>query len=185
MLEGSSKMFIDQAKIQVRAGKGGDGVVHFRREKYVPRGGPDGGDGGKGGDVILEVVPTLNTLSSFRHQTRYRAEDGANGAKQNMTGHSGADLVIPVPPGTMVIDDDSQEVLGDLVAPGSAWWWHTAGAAGRGNTHFTNAVHQAPRIAGTRRAAGGTQSTPGAEIDRRYSASSACPTPANPLSWRR
>jgi GTP-binding protein len=147
MLESSNRMFIDQAKIQVRAGKGGDGVVHFRREKYVPRGGPDGGDGGKGGDVILEVVPTLNTLSSFRHQTRYRAEDGANGAKQNMTGRSGADLVISVPPGTIVINDDSQEVLGDLVAPEQRLVVARGGRGGRGNTHFANAVHQVPRVA--------------------------------------
>ena len=84
-------MFIDQAEIQIRSGKGGDGVVHFRREKYVPRGGPDGGDGGRGGDVILEVKPTLNTLSTFRHQARYHAQDGLNGAKQNMTGRSGED----------------------------------------------------------------------------------------------
>jgi GTPase len=140
-------MFIDQAKIHVRAGRGGDGVVHFRREKYVPRGGPDGGDGGKGGDVILEVVATLNTLSSFRHQTRYQAEDGANGAKQNMTGRSGADLVISVPPGTIVINDDSQEVFGDLVAPAQRLVVARGGRGGRGNTHFANAVHQAPRIA--------------------------------------
>jgi GTPase len=147
MSESCNYMFIDQAKIQVRAGKGGDGVVHFRREKYVPRGGPDGGDGGKGGDVILEVVPTLNTLSSFRHQTRYRAEDGAKGAKQNMTGRSGADLVISVPPGTIVIDDDSQELLGDLVAPAQQLLVARGGRGGRGNSHFANAVHQAPRVA--------------------------------------
>jgi GTP-binding protein len=140
-------MFIDQAKIQVRAGKGGDGVVHFRREKYVPRGGPDGGDGGKGGDVILEVVPTLNTLSSFRHQARYQAEDGANGAKQKMSGRSGTDLIVPVPPGTVVIDDDSQEVLGDLVAAEQRLVVAHGGRGGRGNVHFANAVRQAPRIA--------------------------------------
>jgi GTP-binding protein len=140
-------MLIDQAKIRVRAGKGGDGMLHFRREKYVPRGGPDGGDGGKGGDVILEVVPTLNTLSSFRHQTGYRAEDGANGAKQNMTGRSGADLVISVPPGTIVMDDDNQEVLGDLVEPGQQLLVARGGRGGRGNTHFANSVHQAPRVA--------------------------------------
>ena len=75
-------MFMDQVEIYVQAGKGGDGSVHFRREKYVPRGGPDGGDGGKGGDVVLEVIPTLNTLSSFRHKTKFRAQDGGNGAKQ-------------------------------------------------------------------------------------------------------
>src|SRR5512143_941495 len=107
-------MFIDQAIIYIRSGKGGDGVVHFRREKYVPFGGPDGGNGGRGGDVVLQVVPTLNTLSAFRHQSRFIALDGSNGAKQDKTGRSADELVIPVPPGTIVIDNDSDEVLGDL-----------------------------------------------------------------------
>ena len=108
-------MFIDEAKIFVRSGKGGDGMVHFRREKYVPRGGPDGGDGGRGGDVILKVLPTLNTLVAFRHTSRFLAQNGGNGAKQNMTGRSAEDMVIYVPPGTIVYDDKSGEVLGDLV----------------------------------------------------------------------
>jgi GTP-binding protein len=140
-------MFIDEAEIFVRSGKGGDGVVHFRREKYVPYGGPDGGDGGKGGDVILEVVPTLNTLSPFRHQTRFLAEDGRNGAKQNMTGRSGQDLIIPVPPGTIVYAADTGEVLGDLVAAGQRLTVAVGGRGGRGNTHFKNSRNQAPRIA--------------------------------------
>jgi GTP-binding protein len=140
-------MFIDEAKIIVRSGKGGDGMVHFRREKYVPRGGPDGGDGGKGGDVILEVAPTLNTLVAFRHTTRFQAEDGRNGAKQNMTGRSAEDLVIPVPPGTIVFDDASGEALGDLVEAGQRLVVATGGRGGRGNTHFANSTHQVPRIA--------------------------------------
>ncbi|HEX7974973.1 MAG TPA: GTPase ObgE, partial [Anaerolineales bacterium] len=140
-------MFIDEAKIHVRSGKGGDGAIHFRREKYVPRGGPDGGDGGKGGDVVLEVQPTLNTLSAFRHQARYRAQDGRNGAKQNMTGRSADDLVIAVPPGTIVYDDSSGEVLGDLVEPGQRLVVAVGGKGGRGNTHFANSVRQTPRIA--------------------------------------
>jgi GTP-binding protein len=140
-------MFIDQAQIFVKAGKGGDGMVHFRREKFVPRGGPDGGDGGKGGDVILEVVPTLNTLSAFRQQTRFKASDGANGAKQNMTGRSGEDLVIPVPPGTIVYDDPSGAVLADLVEHGERWVAARGGRGGRGNTHFASAVRQVPRTA--------------------------------------
>ena len=82
--------------------KGGDGIVHFRREKYVPHGGPDGGDGGRGGDIIFEVVPTLNTLSAFRHQTGFKAEDGRKGGRSNRTGRSGKSIVIPVPPGTLV-----------------------------------------------------------------------------------
>lgn len=140
-------MFIDEVVIHVRSGKGGDGVVHFRREKYVPFGGPDGGDGGKGADVILEVVPTLNTLSAFRHQSRYRAPDGANGAKQNMTGRSGVDLVIPVPPGTIVFDHSSGQVLGDLTLPGQRLVVAKGGRGGRGNTHFANSVNHVPRIA--------------------------------------
>src|SRR3970040_2190271 len=100
-------MFIDEARIQVVSGKGGDGAVHFRREKYVPFGGPDGGDGGKGGDVILEVVPTLNTLSKFQHQQSFKAEEGRKGGGSKKTGKSGQDLVIPVPPGTVIYDDDT------------------------------------------------------------------------------
>ena len=140
-------MFIDQAEIQVRSGKGGDGVIHFRREKYVPRGGPDGGDGGKGGDVILEVKPTLNTLAYFRHQSRYHAQDGANGAKSNMTGRSGEDLVIFVPPGTVIYNSDTDEVLGDLVQPGQRLIVAKGGRGGRGNARFANSVNQVPRIA--------------------------------------
>jgi GTP-binding protein len=140
-------MFIDQVEIFVRAGKGGDGVVHFRREKYVPRGGPDGGDGGKGGDIILEVIPTLNTLSTFRHQTRFSAQDGSNGGKQNMTGRSGEDLVIPVPPGTIVYDAESGDAIGDLVEPEQRLVVSRGGRGGRGNARFASAVHQAPRTA--------------------------------------
>ena len=140
-------MFIDQALIYVRSGKGGDGVVHFRREKYVPFGGPDGGDGGKGGDVILEVRPTLNTLYAFRHQTKFRAQDGANGAKQNMTGRSGGDLIIQVPPGTIVYDAGSGELLGDLVNPEQQLLVATGGRGGRGNSRFATARNQAPRVA--------------------------------------
>lgn len=140
-------MFIDQALIYVRSGKGGDGAVHFRREKYVPFGGPDGGDGGKGGDVILEVRPTLNTLYAFRHQTKFRAKDGANGAKQNMTGRSGGDLIIQVPPGTIVYDAESGELLGDLVDPEQRLLVATGGRGGRGNSRFATARNQAPRVA--------------------------------------
>src|SRR4030065_1911210 len=111
-------MFIAAAVIKVLSGKGGNGAVHFRREKYVPRGGPDGGDVGRGGDVILEVISTLNTLSLFRHQTRFAAQDGARGARSNMTGRSAEDLVIHVPPGTIVYEEPSGAVIGDLVDAG-------------------------------------------------------------------
>ncbi len=140
-------MFIDEAIIQVRSGKGGDGVVHFRREKYVPRGGPDGGDGGKGGDVILEVEPTLNTLSSFRYQSKFRAEGGKNGAKQKMSGRSGEDLVIAVPPGTIVYVDQTGETLGDLIEAGQRLVVASGGRGGRGNARFATARNQAPRLA--------------------------------------
>lgn len=140
-------MFLDQAVIIVRAGKGGDGVVHFRREKYVPFGGPDGGDGGKGGDVYLEVVPTLNTLSSFRHKSRFQAQDGVRGGKQNMTGRSGEDLFIKVPPGTIVYDDETGETLGDLTQAEQRMLVAKGGRGGRGNARFTSSRNQAPRQA--------------------------------------
>lgn len=140
-------MFLDEAEILVRSGKGGDGVVHFRREKYVPFGGPDGGDGGKGGDVYLEVKPTLNTLSTFRHQSRYLAEDGGKGAKQNMTGRSGEDLVIFVPPGTVVYDAIAGETLGDLTEAGQRLLVVSGGRGGRGNARFATSRNQAPRVA--------------------------------------
>jgi len=146
-------MFIDQVEIHVKSGKGGDGVVHFRREKYVPRGGPDGGDGGKGGDVILEVQPTLNTLN-FRHKERFVAEEGRPGAKQNMYGRSGEDLVIHVPPGTVVYEiiDDGRDgatpsLLGDLTQPGQRLTVCKGGRGGRGNTHFKSSTNQVPRTA--------------------------------------
>ncbi|MFL7870810.1 MAG: GTPase ObgE [Anaerolineales bacterium] len=148
-------MFIDQVEIFVKSGKGGDGVVHFRKEKYVPRGGPDGGDGGKGGDVVLEVKPTLNTLN-FRHKERFVAEDGRPGAKQNMYGRSGDDQVIYVPPGTVVyeIPDENMgaetsplQLLGDLTEPGQRLTVCKGGRGGRGNTHFKSSTNQVPRTA--------------------------------------
>jgi GTP-binding protein len=140
-------MFIDQAEIYVLSGRGGDGVVHFRREKYIARGGPDGGDGGKGGDVVFEVLSTLNTLYNFRHKTRFRAKDGLRGGKQNMTGRSGEDLIVHVPPGTIVYDADSGEAIGDLVEPGQRLVVAHGGRGGRGNARFSSAVRQTPRVA--------------------------------------
>jgi GTPase len=152
-------MFIDQAEIHVQSGKGGDGAVHFRREKYVPRGGPDGGDGGKGGSVYLEVLPTLNTLSSFRQKRRFKANDGRNGSKQNMTGRTAEDLIIHVPPGTLVYDPKTGELMGDLVEPGQRLMVAKGGRGGRGNARFATAVNQAPRI--------GERGEPGTERDLR------------------
>jgi GTPase len=140
-------MFIDEAEILVRSGKGGDGMVHFHREKYVSRGGPDGGDGGRGGDVIFEVRPTLNTLQAFRHVTRYVAGDGKGGGPNDMSGKSADDLVVPVPPGTVIHDALTGEVLGDLTESGQRLTVCKGGRGGRGNPHFKSATHQAPRTA--------------------------------------
>lgn len=121
-------------------------MVHFRQEKYVVRGGPDGGDGGRGGDVILKVIPTLNTLSTFRQTTRFVANSGANGGVSNQTGRSASHLVISVPPGTIVYDNDTGELLGDLVEAGQELVVCKGGRGGLGNPHFKNSRNQAPRI---------------------------------------
>ena len=140
-------MFIDQVEIHVRSGRGGDGMVHFHREKFVPRGGPDGGDGGKGGDVIFEVKSTLNTLSSFRQNQKFRAEDGARGGPSQMTGRNGKDLTISVPPGTVLFDAETGELIGDLTKPGEKLTVLKGGRGGRGNQHFATSRNQAPRTA--------------------------------------
>lgn len=139
---------IDQATIDIKAGDGGDGLATFRREKYVPRGGPNGGDGGRGGHVYLEVSPSLNTLLKFQYERVFKAQRGNNGGAGRKTGRSGEDLVITVPPGTVVrttIDGVQYEV--DLVAPGQRLLAARGGKGGLGNVHFTTSTHQAPRIA--------------------------------------
>src|SRR6266508_4625844 len=140
-------MFTDQVEIHVKSGKGGDGMVHFRREKFVPRGGPDGGDGGKGGDVIFEVKATLNTLSSFRQNQRFRAEDGIKGGPSQMSGRYGNDLILYVPPGTIISDADTGELIGDLTQPGQQLAVLKGGRGGRGNQHFATSRNQVPRTA--------------------------------------
>jgi GTP-binding protein len=140
-------MFTDQVTIHVKSGKGGDGMVHFHREKFVPQGGPDGGDGGKGGDVIFEVKPTLNTLSSFRPNQKFKAEEGAKGGPSQMTGRNGKDLLISVPPGTMLFDADTGDLIGDLTKPGQKLTVLKGGRGGRGNQHFATARNQVPRTA--------------------------------------
>jgi GTP-binding protein len=140
-------MFLDQVKIQVKAGDGGNGCVSFRREKYVPFGGPNGGDGGHGGDVILVVDSKLNTLSSFHHKTRFAAERGKNGAGKDQTGASGADLRITVPPGTVVRDADTGMLVADLTTPGQELRVARGGRGGRGNARFATPTNQAPRMA--------------------------------------
>ena len=129
-------MFIDETQIYIKAGRGGDGMMHFHREKYVARGGPDGGDGGKGGDVIFEVIPTLNTLASFRYQTKYMAEDGSKGGINDSTGHSGNDIVVKVPPGTIVYDQQSGEIVADLVQPYEKLVIAKGGKGGAGKPAF-------------------------------------------------
>ena len=142
-------MFTDEAIIEVASGKGGDGMVHFHREKYVPRGGPDGGDGGRGGSVLLKVQATLNTLSAFRHITRYAAQDGKGGGSNNKYGKSAEDLIVAVPPGTVVYDMSSgeKELLGDLTEAGQRLLVCKGGRGGRGNTHFKSSTNQVPRTA--------------------------------------
>lgn len=143
-------MFTDEVEIHVRSGKGGDGMMHFRREKFVPLGGPDGGDGGKGGDVIFEVKPTLNTLSTFRKNQKFKADDGDNGGASQMTGHGGKDLVISVPPGTVIFEilaDGTSALLGDLTQAGERLSVCKGGRGGRGNQHFATSRNQAPRTA--------------------------------------
>ena len=140
-------MFVDESKIYVRSGKGGDGIVHFHKEKYINRGGPDGGDGGKGGDVIIKVGPHINTLLALRHQNKFIADDGKKGGTSNKSGKSAPDLVIPVPAGTMVFDENTHDLLGDLTDTDQTLLVCLGGRGGRGNIHFANSRRQAPRIA--------------------------------------
>jgi len=140
-------MFADEATIEVKAGDGGDGCVAFRREKYVPFGGPAGGDGGDGGDVVLAVDPGMSTLFHFTRQRHFRAENGHHGRGKRQHGPAGQTLRIPVPPGTLVKDADSGEVLADLVEEGDEVVVAAGGRGGRGNARFTTSTRQAPRIA--------------------------------------
>ena len=139
--------FVDEADIRVEAGRGGNGCVSFRREKFIPRGGPDGGDGGDGGCVFLVAQTGLNTLADFRVQRRFRAVSGSGGASRNMSGAAGDDLVIPVPTGTMVSDVDTGEHLGDLTHDGDRLLVAKGGRGGAGNTRFKSSVNRAPRRA--------------------------------------
>jgi len=140
-------MYFDEVVIEVTGGKGGDGVIQFRREKYVPRGGPDGGDGGHGGSILLEVDQHKNTLSEFRHKKQFQAQDGTRGKGKNQTGASGDDLVLKVPPGTLVFDESDGSLMGDLVDQGQQLQVCKGGRGGRGNTRFKTSKNKAPRIA--------------------------------------
>lgn len=138
---------VDTAKIYVKSGKGGNGSTHFRREKYAPKGGPDGGDGGKGGDVILRVRENVNSLLPFQYISRYIAKDGQNGRGRQMTGRSADDVYVNVPPGTVVYLDDTGEQIADLTEPGEEFVIAKGGKGGLGNVHFKSSTRQAPRIA--------------------------------------
>ncbi len=140
-------MFYDQARIFVRSGQGGDGMISFRREKFVPMGGPDGGDGGDGGDVIFQVDPNSNSLVRFHRQVHFRATDGSHGGRKQQTGARGESVVLRVPPGTVVRDEDSGEVLADLTEAGQEVVLLRGGRGGRGNTRYTSSTNRAPRIA--------------------------------------
>ena len=140
-------MFLDHAVIEIKAGRGGEGVSSFRRESYEPMGGPDGGDGGKGGDVVLRVDTQLSTLMDYRYRQHYAAERGQKGEGGNRTGRSGEDLVLRVPPGTVVRDAATGETLAELLEPGDEVVAARGGRGGRGNTRFATATNQAPRHA--------------------------------------
>ena len=148
--------FVDEATIDVTAGKGGNGCVSFRREKFVPKGGPDGGDGGDGGSVFLEGDVALNTMIDYRYTRRFRAENGESGRGRNCSGKSGQDLVLPVPLGTTVLDDETGEILGDIREAGERLLVAQGGFHGLGNTRYKSSINRAPR-----------QSSPGTEGESR------------------
>ena len=139
-------MFIDEAKIYVKAGKGGNGASTFRREKYEPSGGPDGGDGGKGGDIIFVSDNNIRTLIDVKYNRKYIAQDGAKGMKQRMTGKSGIDTIIRVPVGTLIWDDDKKKLISDLNKDSMSKVICKGGRGGRGNTHFATPTRQTPEF---------------------------------------
>ncbi len=139
--------FVDEAKIEVKSGDGGNGAVSFRREKYVPRGGPDGGDGGKGGDVVFIVRQNLKNLSHLKRKHHYRAENGAHGGSRQKHGKNGSDVFISVPPGSLIKDPDSGNVLRDLESHNDEWTFLKGGIGGKGNRLFATSTRRAPRFA--------------------------------------
>jgi GTP-binding protein len=138
-------LFVDEAKILVKAGNGGNGCIAFRREKYVPRGGPSGGDGGHGGSIYLEANINDNTLLRYRYNREFKADRGRHGEGSNCTGHSGEDMILQVPVGTLAFDDQTGETIADLATPGQRVLIAHGGRGGRGNQHFAKPWHQAPR----------------------------------------
>ena len=140
-------MFADRAKIYIRSGKGGDGHVSFRREKYVPDGGPDGGDGGRGGDVIFEVDEGLNTLTDYRHKHKFCAQNGEEGGKKNCRGKNGADIVLKVPEGTVIKEESTGKVIADMSGDNRRYMILKGGKGGNGNQHYATSTMQAPKYA--------------------------------------
>ena len=140
-------MFADRATIYIRSGKGGDGHVSFRREKYVPDGGPDGGDGGKGGDVIFEVDEGQNTLGDYRHKRKYKAEDGQEGGKKRCHGADGADIILKVPEGTVIMEAESRKVIADMSGDNRRQIVLRGGRGGKGNQHYATPTMQVPKYA--------------------------------------
>ncbi|MDE2127525.1 MAG: GTPase ObgE [Armatimonadetes bacterium] len=140
-------MFVDEVEFEVAGGSGGAGMVTFRKEKYVPHGGPNGGDGGHGGNVLFTVDSNLTTLLHLRYHHKYAAERGSDGGSKDMFGRNGADMIVKVPPGTVVTNAETGAVLADLVAPGASGIVAHGGVGGRGNAHFASSIHQAPRFA--------------------------------------
>ena len=139
--------FLDQAKVYVRSGDGGNGCVSFRREKFIEFGGPDGGDGGKGGDVVLECVANLNTLLDYRYKQHFKAKKGGHGMGQNRTGAGGSDVVLKLPPGTQIFEEDGETLIADLTKPGDRVVLLRGGNGGFGNARFKSSTNQAPRRA--------------------------------------
>lgn len=137
--------FIDESRVYIKSGDGGNGCCSFRREKFIPKGGPDGGDGGKGGNIIIQADASVHTLLDQRYHPHYKAKRGQHGMGKNMTGHSGADCIIRVPVGTVVKDIDTGEVIADLTAPDQSFLAAKGGDGGRGNARFATSTNQAPR----------------------------------------
>ena len=144
---GEDTMFVDEVKIYIESGKGGNGCASFRREKYLPNGGPDGGDGGKGGDVIFATDSSLNTLSDFRNRKMYRAESGRDGSGKNCSGRKGDDLVIHVPVGTIIREAESRLVISDMAKEGEEEVLLRGGKGGKGNQHYATSTMQIPKYA--------------------------------------
>ncbi len=160
-------MFVDEVDIVVIGGRGGDGCVSFRREKFVPHGGPDGGDGGHGGSVYVQADESFNTLQHLAGKHHWRARDGGHGEGKNKHGRNGRDVIVLVPPGTIVRDAEHGLLLKDLAAPGQSICVAAGGKGGRGNTHFKSATHQAPRQAETGPARPAAHAAPGTQAHRR------------------